>query len=107
MLAFGCSSGPSPQPDAASPDLRSEDAGAPCVDTSNCAASEVCAYPLADGCSAKGHCIPVAQPTCASFTELCGCDGTIVRGGGCFYPPGFAGGPTKGDPITACMDGGP
>jgi hypothetical protein len=78
-----------------------------CVTNDDCSsASEVCAYPLADGCAAKGHCVPVATPTCASIVELCGCDGTVVPGGSCFYDPGYAGGPTTGGAEPACGDGG-
>ena len=82
-------------------------AGEPCVTDSDCpSASLVCAYPLADGCAAKGHCAAVPTPTCASFTVLCGCDGSQVRGGGCFYADGYAGGPTTGGHAPNCSDDG-
>jgi hypothetical protein len=89
--------------------------GASCVRDSDCAqtataapngafGARVCAYKIADGCAATGRCATIPSPTCASFTELCGCDGSPVRAGSCFYADGYAGGPTTG--ATLCADGG-
>jgi hypothetical protein len=93
------------------PDMQSVDLPMPlvaCKDTSECPGpSFVCAYKIADGCSAMGHCAPVRTPTCASITELCGCDGKLVEGGPCFFEDGYAGGPTNGQPLSACVDAGP
>jgi len=85
-----------------------EDGGAPCKTNTDCPSNLfVCAYKIADGCSAVGHCAPVSTPTCASITELCGCDGNPVPSGACFYAAGYAGGPTTGEPLGACADAGP
>jgi hypothetical protein len=87
-----------------SPDLRSVE-GEACVHDADCGSqSYVCAYKIADGCAAKGHCAHVATPTCASITFLCGCDGTKVPSGACYYAAGYAGGPTSG--ASVCTDGG-
>ena len=81
--------------------------GGPCVHDTDCPAPDfTCAYAIADGCSAKGHCARFATPTCASIVELCGCDGSKVPSGACFYQPGYAGGPTTGAGALMCSDGG-
>jgi hypothetical protein len=81
--------------------------GQPCVDTSECPGPAfVCAYKIAEGCAATGHCAPVATPTCASIVELCGCNGKLVPSGPCFYADGYAGGATKSTDVGACGDGG-
>lgn len=91
--------------DAGGMDLPAVVGGEPCLTDNDCpSASFVCAYKVADGCAAKGHCAPLPMPTCASFTELCGCNGSPVRAGGCFYADGYAGGATTG--ATFCPDDG-
>jgi hypothetical protein len=81
--------------------------GQPCIDTSQCPGPNfVCAFQIADGCAAKGHCMPVATPTCASILLLCGCDGRTVPSGPCYFAPGYAGGATTGASAPACLDGG-
>jgi len=80
--------------------------GASCADNSDCGSAQyLCAFKIADGCSAKGHCAHVATPTCASIVELCGCNGQKVPSGPCYYADGYAGGPTTG--ATSCADAGP
>src|SRR5579871_6196873 len=81
--------------------LSPQDGGSPCVIDDDCPAGGrvnldggftvtawVCAYKIADGCSAKGTCMQIPSTTCASFEELCGCDGQLVRAGACFYASG-------------------
>jgi len=81
--------------------------GGPCVHDTDCPAPDfTCAYAIADGCAAKGHCARFATPTCASIVLLCGCDGSKVPSGACFYQPGYAGGPTTGAGALTCGDGG-
>jgi hypothetical protein len=96
------------------------DGGQPCVTDTDCpeggrvdlgnggltTTAWLCAYKISDGCSAKGICMQIPSPTCASFIELCGCDGKSVRGGACFYADGYAGGPTTGASYLSCVDGG-
>jgi hypothetical protein len=88
------------------PDLSSPAGeGDACVGNADCASPTLlCAYPIADGCAAKGHCARVATPTCASVIELCGCDGKKVLSGPCYFQAGFASGPTTGAKL--CGDGG-
>ncbi|HZS40105.1 MAG TPA: hypothetical protein VFF06_24915 [Polyangia bacterium] len=109
----GCNTNGNNAQDDGGADLRSnvEDAGGPCVVDTDCPSTSteffVCAYKIADGCSAHGRCAPIHVPTCASFIELCGCDGSKVRSGSCMYQDGYAGGPTTGSPGPTCGDGGP
>lgn len=53
----------------------------------------LCSYPIADGCSAVGHCHLMHVPTCGVVSEACGCNGQPVPNSSCFYEPGLAGGP--------------
>jgi hypothetical protein len=64
---------------------------------SGCTGGQVCAYPIADGCSAKGQCVsPPAPLGCNAICELhgCGCDGagTVTWAGCCSpaLPEGYA-----------------
>jgi hypothetical protein len=99
LLLAGCGDAVSGSSDMSAPD------GAPCTDNSQCGSAQyVCAFKIADGCAAKGHCARVATPTCASIVELCGCSGQPVPSGACFYADGYAGGPTTG--AKSCTDGG-
>jgi hypothetical protein len=87
-------------PDMTTPTLE----GDPCVKDADCKSpSLLCAYKIGS-CSAKGQCAKVPTPTCASIVELCGCDGTPVKSGACFYATGYASGPTTG--ASMCSDGG-
>ena len=70
----------------------------------------LCNYAVADGCSAKGQCRAVPEPSCTSIALACGCDGKAVPTGICFYDSGFAGGPVEPGshyPADCPVDGGP
>ena|GEM_PF-3444153 len=101
--------------------MRGNDAAAPgelCVHDSDCPPGtrftapnsafnmRVCAYKLADGCAAVGHCADLPAKVCASYVPLCGCDGQEVRSGDCMYADGYVGGPTTGAAASMCRDGG-
>jgi hypothetical protein len=104
MTATGCPEDPVVHDDAGTPTTE----GDPCVKDSDCKSTSstllLCAYKISDGCGAKGHCAVLPSPTCASFTPLCGCDGSEVRSGSCMYAAGYASGPTTGKQF--CSDGG-
>ncbi|HEY8041597.1 MAG TPA: hypothetical protein VIF15_17440 [Polyangiaceae bacterium] len=79
--------------------------GAPCTTSADCAAGLDCAYPIADGCSAKGTCIFAlgvddAGSGCATQVT-CGCDGQTHRF--LCYPTGYALTPTEA--VGACEGG--
>jgi hypothetical protein len=76
-------------------DMRSlANQGKACVTDEDCGSDDYrCSYPVADGCSAKGECRAVQEPTCTAISFACGCDGQPVPNSGCFYDSGFAGGP--------------
>ena len=53
--------------------------GAACRMASDCGNDFVCAYKIADGCSAKLACHKMpANPGCDVPLQYCGCDGTTV-----------------------------
>jgi hypothetical protein len=77
-------------------DLRSlANQGQACVSDDDCGSADYrCSYAIADGCSAKGECRAVPEPSCTLITLACGCDGKGVPNSACFYDSGYAGGPT-------------
>jgi hypothetical protein len=104
LFVAGCG-GPllSDQPGASTAGASAND-GQSCVTKADCGGPQyVCAYPVADGCQAKGHCATVVAP-CDAIREVCGCDGKPVETGDCFYAVGYASGPTTG--ARVCGDGG-
>jgi hypothetical protein len=105
-MVSGCDDQPSSRPDFGMPDLSMPTLeGDPCVTDVDCKSPTLlCAYKIANGCGAKGQCAKIPMPTCASFTPLCGCDGSVVKSGSCLYQPGYASGPTTG--ASFCSDGG-
>jgi len=63
--------------------------GGSCSGAGDCAASLLCAFPIADGCHAKGTCV---QPDVTCMNDgpaVCACDGSIV-GLACIYGAGNA-----------------
>ena len=102
VLASGCGSAVSNGLVDASSGADSSDASyAPCND-GRCGPNLVCEYPIADGCYAKGLCVPergcggaAKQPT------YCGCDGGGVLGT-CDLP-GYVTGPVQS---LFAIDGG-
>ncbi len=108
FFVVGCGGDPSTAEDASADARAGSDGGGPCVRDTDCPSNEYgCGYKIADGCSAIGHCARIPSPTCGAIIILCGCDGSEVRSGACFYADGFAGGPTTGASSLSCHDGGP
>ena len=67
-----------------------EAGGGPCQREADCPPGFDCGYALADGCSAKGTCVPKAEPPYnGSLTEICACDGVLTDVGSNF-PSGYA-----------------
>jgi hypothetical protein len=81
--------------------------GASCIHSSDCSIGTACAYPMADGCAAKGHCVDDTGPLCNSFSPGCACDGTTINIVCNGLPDGFATKPlaSKGQ-CTTSIDGG-
>jgi hypothetical protein len=113
MSACGGNSGIGGNSDAGD-DASVRGEGQDCVSDGDCPSAVgtyfVCAYAIADGCSAKGHCALLAVPTCAHEINRCGCDGMPVRASDCYYATGYAGGPVAPGPVGngsgICGDGG-
>jgi hypothetical protein len=83
----------------------------PC--TSSCDSHSECAYPIADGCHAKGVCVPLPFPVppCPAGPAYCGCNGSLVYGQ-CDLPAGYAPAPVVSASMiplgagNACMAAG-
>ena len=95
--------------DAAPPDLRVDPSvGRACVNDNDCNSPfTLCAFPIADGCSAVGHCRLSTSP-CTAITWSCGCNGQMVISGACEYDDGYAAGPVVpgGNHQDCPVDGG-
>jgi hypothetical protein len=107
-----CSSSPKVGVDQDASEQDASEQGTSCVIATDCPSNlDHCAYAIADGCGAKGHCMATpGPPYCGALIESCGCDGTIVNGNGdCFLPAGYTTGPSLGNSPTAgscSADGG-
>jgi hypothetical protein len=80
--------------DAAPPDLRVDPSvGRACASDVDCNSPfTLCAFPIAEGCSAVAHCRLSASP-CTALMWACGCDGKMVVSGACEFDDGYAAGP--------------
>jgi hypothetical protein len=89
FVLAGCStstSPPEPVVDAGAPD------GGACITTSDCAGGLLCGYPIAQGCSAQGVCVPEDIRCTNDGPVVCGCDGSPV-GLACIWGPDYAAAP--------------
>ncbi|MFO0665090.1 MAG: hypothetical protein U0174_14145 [Polyangiaceae bacterium] len=50
-----------------------------CAVDADCGLGSVCGFAKADGCSAKGKCMPSPGATCAAYSPGCACDGTTIN----------------------------
>jgi hypothetical protein len=96
--------------DAAPPDLRVDPSvGRACTNDNDCNSPfTLCEFPVADGCSAVGHCRLSTSP-CTAVRWACGCNGQMVISGACEYDDGYAAGPVipGGNNYPDCpVDGG-
>ena len=73
--------------------------GNACASPSDCDPAALCAYAIADGCSAKGTCV-APDHACVDTSQIaCGCDGALV-GLACIYGSGNAAAPVAA--LGAC-----
>jgi hypothetical protein len=79
--------------------------GNPCNGPSDCDPAALCAFPIADGCNAKGVCVADSPPCTAPPAIACACDGTPI-GLSCIYGPGRAAAPLKSMSPCGSPDGG-
>jgi hypothetical protein len=81
--------------------------GSACVTTKDCEAGYECAYAVAEGCSAKGQCLPQEKlPMCKCLVAVCTCNGQA----GSVGEPNPCCGPYAGEPIAhlgTCGDATP
>jgi hypothetical protein len=57
----------------------SVDAGTACTNSAGCAANEICGFPTAQGCSARGTCFPAPGVTCLAFAAGCACNDAVIN----------------------------
>ena len=68
------------------------DAGASCATDTDCGSGKMCAFKIADACSATGTCLvrPAPGPECAAFSPACTCSDQIINVICTQYPDGYA-----------------
>ncbi len=89
LLLAGCSTSSSPSEPIV--DSGTGEGGA-CGTTADCTAGLLCGYPISQGCSAQGVCVPEDLSCSNDGPVVCGCDGTPV-GLACIWGPGYAAAP--------------
>ncbi len=52
--------------------------GTSCTSSNDCAANDVCGFPMQDGCTAKGICFPAPMAICNAYSPGCACDGSMI-----------------------------
>jgi hypothetical protein len=81
-----------------------------CSSDADCSASEMCAFKIADACSAVGACIarPAPGPQCAAYSPACTCDNKTINVVCTSYPSGYASAPVsyRGECELAVPDAG-
>lgn len=79
--------------------------GGPCNGPDDCDPRALCAFPIADGCSAKGTCVLPDARCDRPGATACACDGTPV-GLACIYGQGNAPAPVMSTSPCPTPDGG-
>ena len=100
LWVVGCSSSSSNGPSGPAAQ------GAPCTTNADCGAGLTCGFATADGCSAKGSCLPPPPGKCDAVDPGCACDGTTTVQLACNgLPNGYAPAPVAYAGL--CIEGGP
>jgi hypothetical protein len=83
----------------------SAEVGMPCASSSDCDGTNVCAYAIADRCTATGSCQSRTFNVGCDAAVMCACDGTpsAVE---CDLPAGYASKPVTGDQSCFQLDAG-
>ena len=68
------------------------DAGASCATDTDCGTGKMCAFKIADACSATGTCLvsPAPGPVCAAYSPACTCSNQVINVICTQYPDGYA-----------------
>ena len=84
------------------------DAGS-CTSDGDCPSSEMCAFKIADGCSAVGTCLarPAPGPTCNAYSPACTCSNQEINVICTMYPSGYASQPVAHTGACVTIDAGP
>jgi hypothetical protein len=54
-------------------------AGSSCTSNADCSGTNICGFPVADACAAKGTCFAAEQLGCNAASPGCACDGSVVN----------------------------
>jgi hypothetical protein len=81
------------------PAASSGDGG--CRSAAECAKSQMCAFPAADGCFAQGTCMAIDPVKCNAVVLGCACDGSKVNIVCTGLPNGYLMKPVR-DPAARC-----
>lgn len=63
--------------------------GTACASSADCANGEICGFPQADGCAAKGSCFPAPGVVCLAYSPGCACDGSEISVACTGLPSGY------------------
>jgi hypothetical protein len=78
-----------------------------CATDADCASGSVCAFPVADACSAKGTCVVPSPVACNAVSLGCACDGTMINTVCTGLPSGYVSAPLLSNgPCAGAADGG-
>jgi hypothetical protein len=108
-VACGSPSGYAPVPVLhTGPCTSPVDAGS-CTSDGDCPSSEMCAFKIADGCSAVGRCLarPAPGPTCNAYSPACTCSNQEINVICTMYPSGYASQPVAHTGACVTLDAGP
>jgi hypothetical protein len=84
--------GPKPVLHTGACDTAVDGGSGSCTTDTDCGSGRMCAFKIADGCSAKGACItmPAPGPQCNAYSPACTCRNTEINIICTSYPSGYA-----------------
>ncbi len=88
--ASGGASGAGGDPGAGGAATGGATSSSPCTVNSDCPDHEICGFPTADACAAKGSCFPAPGVECNAIVLGCACDGGMVNLACNGLPGGYA-----------------
>jgi hypothetical protein len=89
---------------APSPDAGG--AGTACTSSADCSNGQICGFPQADGCAAKGSCFPAPGVVCLAYSAGCACDGSEISVACTGLPSGYTAKPLLHTGVCASDAGG-
>jgi hypothetical protein len=81
--------------------------GKACTSDSDCSANEICGFPTAEACAAKGECFASPGAECEAYSPGCACDGTEINIACNGLPSGYETKPLAHDGTCSADAGNP